>query len=901
MGPELDDKEKVGADPGERAAQRASIDMARRRREMRSGPHPTPSQSAPQPLDQPAPAKGLLTRRRKLIAGLLGGGGVLGIIFGGFIAFNQFKMIHFMELMERHAFARNQHMFETTRQNLYREFFNKYFTEDEVVLDDSTATLTQQIMRSLHDGLKPRLEEKYTIKVEKSDVNANYKKLTFTDKATGRVTVFDTATDKAEARRFGKDVSATITHDDNWVKRIWYKRRITEITGTKWHWLDPIKQPANKARVAAANAVAKYLVSSSSKAGSLGEQLLVKLMGGNDEAVSRVRDAVSKGVADESIKFVSQAIVTKAAVSATGVGLVVTATGMYCGVSDIITDNPLRKTAQQKAEIELMTQSAADFSRASQIKTGATNGAAVDAMNQLLVYKDKQGKIRDYSESNNYRRAAGESVPFENSYDCDDWLELCQSRVPAAALSETTVGKTLTKLSEFANSPANKIFGSLSPVPLPGSATQKAMCFVYSKTIGLLGDLLGSGVDAALSVAPPYRKFKDLSGDVISSMSNSVTSKIYAPVVDAGTVGPFLANADLAGAVMNADSVAGGLSGTGLDESQACHNKPLEERKQDSSYCAPKRTQAEAIALNQTIIQEGYEEYQNSSFMTKIASIGTPYSLAGRLITATPSTPEAALDRTNRTMAAVISPRSWSSIIKNLSNIFTQPALAADAQGIYPVDANGEDQFKTPVRFYTDGELANTENPSTFNVRRNVGCSMVMGLKDKTGQSVKKPSDCPANSAAPADAGSLPDDDLKSLAQQIIDNSKINKIGRLVMSDLEAAAAGRNGSAGVPFKKSLLALIVKMGEDHTFNITALQSGGTGHSRDSAHFHGSGVDIDGVDGDPAGGENNEGRTANDIKLIKEIAPLMPTSTATSISGFGQQGCQGVASIELPAGI
>jgi hypothetical protein len=152
------------------------------------------------------------------------------------------------------------------------------------------------------------------------------------------------------------------------------------------------------------------------------------------------------------------------------------------------------------------------------------------------------------------------------------------------------------------------------------------------------------------------------------------------------------------------------------------------------------------------------------------------------------------------------------------------------------------------------------------------------------------------------DNGSLPSGSAEDLAKQILDNPKINKVGREVTADLQAASKGQPATAGTKLTQTLLALIVEMGQNHSFNITALESGGTGHSGPGdPHYEGRAIDIDGVDGDPA--LATEGRTANDQALIKELAPLMPKSPNSSDfavwSGFGQSNCGSTPS--LPAGI
>lgn len=151
-----------------------------------------------------------------------------------------------------------------------------------------------------------------------------------------------------------------------------------------------------------------------------------------------------------------------------------------------------------------------------------------------------------------------------------------------------------------------------------------------------------------------------------------------------------------------------------------------------------------------------------------------------------------------------------------------------------------------------------------------------------------------SSSASSSNSSStLPSGNAQDLAKQILANNKIHAIGRDVTTDLQDAAAGKPSSAGKALSQTLLALIAYMGQNHTFNITALESGGSGHTSGSYHYTGDAVDVTGLDGDPIA-NSGIGRTTHDIALIKEVAPLMPKG-----SGFGQINCG--TTPPLPSGI
>jgi peptidoglycan hydrolase-like protein with peptidoglycan-binding domain len=129
----------------------------------------------------------------------------------------------------------------------------------------------------------------------------------------------------------------------------------------------------------------------------------------------------------------------------------------------------------------------------------------------------------------------------------------------------------------------------------------------------------------------------------------------------------------------------------------------------------------------------------------------------------------------------------------------------------------------------------------------------------------------------------------QGLARQILANGRIAKSGRLVLADLQDAAAGRVATAGHPLSATLLRLIVALGRDHSLSITALESGGTGHVANSYHYTGDAVDIGSLDGQIV-----TGRNAPALTIIDTLAPLMPAGSA-----FGQSNCGRTPA--LPAGI
>ena len=116
-------------------------------------------------------------------------------------------------------------------------------------------------------------------------------------------------------------------------------------------------------------------------------------------------------------------------------------------------------------------------------------------------------------------------------------------------------------------------------------------------------------------------------------------------------------------------------------------------------------------------------------------------------------------------------------------------------------------------------------------------------------------------------------------AQEILANPNIVKTGRDVLQDLQDAAAGQPGTAHKPLSATLLSLIVELGQHHTVVLTALESGGTGHTAGSFHYSGDAVDFGTLDG-----VTITGRNAPAITIIKELAGMLPSGSA-----FGQSEC------------
>lgn len=828
-----------------------------------------------------------LSGNRRLMAAVLGGGGLLGIIFALFLMFAQFKLIHMMENLADHLFSRNKHMFEARRDMYMREFYNNHLGQPDRNIDDSTATLTQQIMRRLKDGLEPRLQEKYEIKVRGDVNNPGYKIVTFTDKISGEVTEFNTATQKKEARAFNKKVAAEITQDDGWMKRIWYKGRMSRVTGTKWNWLDPIKQKGNAAKVAAANQVAKFLMSSQSKASGISKQLTSKLFGGNSDFEDAVNEETTNAAGEDNAeKILSRQVIETASKAVTGVGLAVLAVQIGCAIDGFLADDPIKTLSRQKTEIEYMTQYAAMISKSSQLKRGETDGETVNAHMSLLTYTDEDGRNHDVAESNNYQRATGKTIPYEPTDNCKSYKELCEGRQPGRATSENGIAKTFTGFASGAssvyNSDAYQVAATIIPLPgIPGSLTTDLICSGFNSTPVQTALSVGSNaVDAALSAIPGvnivWGKVKDVSGDLVGAMGEAFFGFITVSAIDADTVGPFLAHASGAGGSLAAASVAGspvGTEKTGKD-SEACHNKSAEEKQDDDSFCGVPLSKDELAYIDRKIAQEEYEIFRDAPLDVKIASTETPYSLISRMIEITPASPKTFFDRSADTMIASINPRSWIKAAQSLPELLMPRALAYGQSSMVVLD-NGTDQYNTRQYGIKPGDLEKPLGDSGLeNIDRNVGCSMIAGLKNKDMEPIERPAKCrefdPVGTASgdeTGDTGATVSGTAQELADQILKLADEGKIQLAVLNSADesdrstpkqnledtkngspakttSGCGGRgaqapNASAEIDVK--LLKFLAELGEGGGVQITTLV--GQCHSTpNSQHYKGKAVDF-----------------------------------------------------------
>jgi hypothetical protein len=141
----------------------------------------------------------------------------------------------------------------------------------------------------------------------------------------------------------------------------------------------------------------------------------------------------------------------------------------------------------------------------------------------------------------------------------------------------------------------------------------------------------------------------------------------------------------------------------------------------------------------------------------------------------------------------------------------------------------------------------------------------------------------------PPSSGGTVSGDAQAIAQQILNNKNIDLVtySPTALQDVQAAAAGKPGTASVMTSAAILKLIASVGQSHRVLITAIQSGGQGHCNDTPksgcpndpHYTGDAVDFGNLDG-----TSLTGRDSGSIKIMQTAFLVLPAG-----SGFGQSQC------------
>jgi hypothetical protein len=199
------------------------------------------------------------------------------------------------------------------------------------------------------------------------------------------------------------------------------------------------------------------------------------------------------------------------------------------------------------------------------------------------------------------------------------------------------------------------------------------------------------------------------------------------------------------------------------------------------------------------------------------------------------------------------------------SSRMTSVALTGDGRGLVAVSNTGQ--------FYAYG----TANPHP-NLTGQSGDIVKVALSaDGRGLAAMSSSGqmyayAPVQWHGNGDPGSTAPASLAELATRILNSPGIDTSGRLVRTDLQDAAAGKPSSNGYFLSTAVLTIVLTAAQNHTLKVTALESGGTGHSAGSRHYYGDGVDFGYFDSGRLTGRNSAS-----LALIRAAMPALGRGT------------------------
>lgn len=292
-----------------------------------------------------------------------------------------------------------------------------------------------------------------------------------------------------------------------------------------------------------------------------------------------------------------------------------------------------------------------------------------------------------------------------------------------------------------------------------------------------------------------------------------------------------------------------------------------------------KMSQAEVKEQDDAIAMAQQEEREFKSPWQRLASLDDPDSVLARVIMRTPSTESqlaAVPGSVIRTFASILNPINLMS-----SNMLAlaSPTASADVLSCPTIYKEGdcvgftEKQLNDLDLF--EGEMAKVDDAyatSSLCLPTNGKSKYYAPDKNICGIDTETQQVCSEEGLA---SGELAD-----LAQQVLDEKNINleqlapDSGRLVKKDIELAAEGKESTSGKKLDVRILQLMLAMAKDHKFHVSAIESGGTGHSPNSDHYTGSAFDIDIFDGvGQAGSGDTPGKV---MDVLNQVAPDMRIS-------------------------
>jgi hypothetical protein len=357
------------------------------------------------------------------------------------------------------------------------------------------------------------------------------------------------------------------------------------------------------------------------------------------------------------------------------------------------------------------------------------------------------------SESNNFSRVNGQSVPYTPNHNCNNYAELCTQKQASQRVTQSAVGNALQGIANFSKNP-------LVAIIVTPTAT---VCTYATQAIDFLNSLVGAALHIALAGIGLDGFVNSITGTIggfLSGAFEAALGNLLTPVVDQTTAGPDLYNELTAGAD-NAYNISAG-SPAGTDQTQAAQSTSPNTcwdgetgnngNPSNDSLCGHALTTSQVAVIDQSIQDQQLNAYQNSSFVTKLASLQTPYSFLSRIINAGPATPQEAMDEAANSTMAVISPQAWIKLLRNLPNWFTPKLMAAGSGSSSYVNLdNGSgysmDQLGVTQYGFTEEELSNPDldnDGKLHNLDVTSGCELLesVAVQDPASTNIDAPQQC---------------------------------------------------------------------------------------------------------------------------------------------------------------
>lgn len=781
--------------------------------------------------------------------GLAIGGTIAGAIIGGFLLILMLlplKLEMMMKNLYNHHFKSSGYSYTTRKKVAVRKYMADRFSPDGAIKSDVTP-VWRSVFNSLHTNQFERRLQQTGYKIEYEGANSRRRILSITPPGeTNAIRDYNLLFEKKAGRKDILRVAEDITHGEGWFKRLRTKRYLTQITGTKWHWLDPVSQPYRQLKVKVHNELFGFILKNEIVRG-FADKLMTEFLG--KEIAEKYAAQLTAQAASETVvaKVTAQALTQVVAESSNPITLAVLAAQCGCALDKFIHDGTLQKLAKQKAEAEYMITFTKWQSMAHQVKDGKADNKALAANMELLTSED--GK-KDVGDSNNYWRATGTNVEYKASADCESGREMCENAQPSKILDSTVVGRGANALTGISNN------AWLRLVPgLPGSYLTTAFCATVVKAINVVGGILGSAVDFILRNTPgvsvAWNFLKDTAGDMISGLFGVVMRFVMPPIVTPDTRGPLLVNA----------------IGAGADAANSRYQRSYCGDEADDAKC--KLSPAEAGEIRTAYDSEMKQRHQQSSPWSQIASLDDPYSLVSRFMPGIPTSPKVAMYKGSQSIMAMLSPRAFQSLFGSLFGRLTAAPVVASGTYESPF---GIDQYGFTMA-QLNAPLGDTANDALLaKLDTDVACSLV----EEFATGADYPAECIIAGGSPTD-GAVPTGTAQELAAQIIANPNFTypEPGQLARLALEAAAEGRpsliegrcNAGDSSPLSPSLLGALLAVSSKYKVGIGYLTNGC--HSDGSTHYQGRGVDINTINGQQA-----DGPSELDTAFVNELINYLP---------------------------